>query len=132
MQQIVKSIHAQLTCPAIMIEAYVTDCLGAQVFRPIQIVLGISFLANTEAREGRDTVAEMHALLDSAAPRGDLHDAALKDVGFLDSFFDEPKEPAAVVYDEAAVLEAAVAAAHQGACVGSKPPRCLRWFQRIS
>ena len=69
-----------------MIEAYCTSCLGATVFKPVQVVLGIDFIDETPAKEGEDLVAELHAILDESAAKGDVHDCAMRGVEFLHNF----------------------------------------------
>ena len=119
MQQIVKSIYSQLCNPAIMIEAYCTSCLGATVFKPVQVVLGIDFIDDTPAREGEDLVAELHAILDESAAKGDVHDRAMRGVEFLYDFLKnksnaEP-ESAEVAAAELATAMEDVAAAGEAA-----------------
>ena len=69
-----------------MIEAYCTFCLGASVFKPVQVLLGIDFVDTTPAREGEDLVAELHTSLDEPAAKGDVHDRAMRGVDFVSSF----------------------------------------------
>ena len=116
MQQIVKSIYSQLCNPAIMIEAYCTSCLGATVFKPVQVLLGIDFLDGTPERDGEDLVKELHSILDESAAAGDVHDRAMRGVEFVQSFLTkQPTAPAEDDEADAAELATALEAAADAA-----------------
>ena len=83
----------------------------------MQVVLGIDFIDGTPAREGEDLVAELHAILDESAAKGDVHDRAMRGVEFL---YDFMKKKSNAELDSAEVAAEELATAMEDAAAAGE------------